>query len=132
MTTELFWLTMTALLTAVLWIPYILDRIMVRGLVGAMGNPSADDKPQSEWAQRAMHAHRNAVENLAVFAALVLVLHASGAATSLTATMTMIFFYARLAHYLVYLAGVPVIRTLVFAIGWVAQMIIGLTILGIM
>ena len=41
MTKELLWLTLTAILTGVLWVPYILDRIMVRGLMGAMANPSA-------------------------------------------------------------------------------------------
>ena len=74
MSRELMWLTFTVILTGVLWIPYILDRIIVRGLWGAMGNPSRDDKPQSAWARRLYFAHTNAVDNLVVFAPLVLIL----------------------------------------------------------
>ena len=61
--------------------PYILDRIMVRGLMGAMANPSRNDKPQSPWAQRLYFAHTNAVENLVIFAPLVLILDAQGHST---------------------------------------------------
>ena len=68
MKTELLYLTLVTALTGLLWVPYILDRIMVRGLVGAMANPSASDKAQSPWARRMMAAHTNAVENLVIFA----------------------------------------------------------------
>ena len=40
MSKELFWLTLTAAMTGLLWVPYILDRIMVRGPMGATANPS--------------------------------------------------------------------------------------------
>jgi hypothetical protein len=56
MTKEMFWLTLTAVMTGLMWVPYILDRIMVRGLMGAMANPSPNDQPQSAWAQRMMAA----------------------------------------------------------------------------
>jgi len=36
MSTELFWLVLTIAMTGLLWVPYILDRIMVRGPIGAM------------------------------------------------------------------------------------------------
>src|SRR3984957_9318403 len=72
MSHELFWLVMTTAMTGLMWVPYILDRTMVRGMMGAMGNPSPTDKPQSPWAQRLMAAHVNAVENLVIFAPLVL------------------------------------------------------------
>jgi hypothetical protein len=49
MSAELFWLVLTVAVTG--WVPYILDRIMVRGLMGAMANPSANDKAQSPWAR---------------------------------------------------------------------------------
>ena len=74
MTRELFWLTLTVILTGLLWIPYILNRCQVRGLSGAMANPSRNDKPHAEWATRMMFAHDNAVENLIIFAPLVLIL----------------------------------------------------------
>ena len=72
MSREIFWLVLTVAMTGLFWVPYILDRTMVRGLMGAMANPSPSDKPQSTWAQRMMAAHTNAVENLVIFAPLVL------------------------------------------------------------
>ena len=44
MSSELFWLVLTVAMTGLFWVPYILDRIMVRGLMGAMANPSPSDK----------------------------------------------------------------------------------------
>ena len=85
MTKELLWLTLTIILTGLMWVPYILDRIMARGLMGAMANPSRGDKPQSPWAQRLYFAHTNAVENLVIFAPLVLILDAQGHSTESTA-----------------------------------------------
>ena len=62
MTRELFWLTLTVILTGLLWVPYIINRCQVRGLSGAMANPSRNDKPQAEWANRLMFAHDNATQ----------------------------------------------------------------------
>jgi uncharacterized MAPEG superfamily protein len=132
MSIELFWLTLTVVMTALFWIPYILDRIAVRGLMGAMATPAPADRPQSAWAQRAMRAHENAVENLVVFAPLVLVLHALGISSGLTAGAAALYFFARLAHFFIYVAGIPIARTLAFAVGWAAQMAIALRILGIL
>jgi len=84
MKTELMYLVWVTTLTAVIWIPYILDRIAVWGLMDTVGYP-ANPKPQSPWAQRMMAAHANAVENLVVFAALVLAAHVAGVSNSATA-----------------------------------------------
>ena len=130
MTKELMWLTLTVVLTAVLWIPYTLDRLMVRGLMGAMANPSRNDKPQSAWAQRLYFAHTNAVENLVVFAALVLILDSMGYQTEGTAIACAVYFWARLAHVIVYTAGIPVLRTLAFTVGFAAQVALVLAIFG--
>jgi uncharacterized MAPEG superfamily protein len=130
MTREILWLTLTVILTGVLWIPYILDRIMVRGLIGAMANPSRNDKPQSAWAQRLYFAHSNAVENLVVFAALVLILDTQGHSTMSTAIACAVYFWARLAHVIVYVLGIPVLRTLAFAVGFLAQVALALAVFG--
>jgi uncharacterized MAPEG superfamily protein len=130
MTKELLWLTLTAILTGVLWVPYILDRIMVRGLMGAMANPSRGDKPQSEWAQRLYFAHTNSVENLMIFAPLVLVLDALGHSTTSTVLACAVYFWARLAHAIVYALGIPVARTLAFAVGFGAQVVLALAVFG--
>jgi uncharacterized MAPEG superfamily protein len=127
---ELLWLTWTVVLTGVLWFPYILDRIMVRGLMGAMANPMPKDEPQSLWAQRLMRAHTNAVENLVLFAALVLTLQVLHHSTASTVTACAVYFYARLAHAVVYTLGIPVLRTLAFAVGFAAQVVLALAVLG--
>jgi len=132
MSKELYWLTLTAAMTGLLWIPYILDRIMVRGTMGALANPSPGDKPQSAWAQRMIAAHVNAVENLVVFAPLVLTAQALNIHSASTAFACALYFWSRLAHAAIYTAGIPVLRTLSFAGGFVGQAILALAILGMM
>ena len=130
MSRELMWLTLTVILTGVMWIPYILDRIMVRGLMGAMANPSRNDTPQSPWAQRLYFAHTNAVENLVIFAPLVLILDLQHHSTQSTALACAVYFWARLAHVIVYTLGVPVLRTLAFAVGFAAQVALVVAVFG--
>jgi uncharacterized MAPEG superfamily protein len=120
MKNELFYLTLVTAFTGLLWLPYILDRLAVRGIADAVGYPE-NPKPQSPWAQRLMKAHANAVENLAVFATLVLVAHALGLSNSVIATASMVYFWARVVHALAYTFAVPWVRTLSFAVGFFAQ-----------
>jgi uncharacterized MAPEG superfamily protein len=124
MTPELYWLAYTVALTGILWIPYTLNRIKVRGLMGAMANPSRNDKPQSEWANRIMFAHDNAIENLIIFAPLVLILDAIPYSSKTTILACAVYFWARVAHVLVYAMGVPVLRTVTFTIGFIAQVVL--------
>jgi len=130
MSRELMWLTLTVILTGLLWIPYIIDRAMVRGLMGSMANPSRKDKPQSPWAMRLYFAHTNAVENLVIFAPLVLILEAIGHSTESTAIACAVYFWARLAHAIVYTIGVTVLRTLAFSVGFLAQAALVLAVFG--
>ena len=123
MTSELMSLTWVTALTTVLWIPYILNLIMVRGLVDAVGYPE-DPKPLAPWAVRMKAAHYNAVENLVVFAALVLILNAVGISNDTTILACNIYFWARVAHFLVYGFGIPWLRTLSFAVAWLAMLLI--------
>jgi uncharacterized MAPEG superfamily protein len=120
MSKEFFWLMLTIVLTGLMWIPYILDRAALRGMAGAMGNPSPADKPQSPWAQRMMAAHANAIENLVLFAPLVLVAHALQISNGTTVAACAVYFWARLAHFIVYTLGIPVLRTLCWTIAWLA------------
>lgn len=128
LTPELFWLTLTVILTGLLWVPYILNRIAVRGLPATMANPSRDAKPHAPWATRLMFAHDNAVENLVVFAPLVLILNAIDYSNKWTVYASAIYFWARLAHLIVYTLGLPVFRTLAFAVGFFAQVVLAVAI----
>jgi len=121
MKTELVYLVCVTLLTALMWVPYILDRLTVRGLPDTVGYPQSP-KPQSPWAQRMLKAHANAVENLVVFATLVLVANAAGVSNNATVLACAIYFWARVVHWLAYTFALPWIRTLAFAAGFFAQM----------
>jgi uncharacterized MAPEG superfamily protein len=129
MKTELMYLVWTTVLTGLLWIPYIIDRSMVRGLQDAVGYPE-NPKPQSPWAQRLMKAHNNAVENLVLFAALVLAANALGVSTPAIGTAAAVYFWARLVHALVYTFKVPWLRTLSFTVAWIALAVIAWQILA--
>jgi len=128
---ELFWLLMVVALTGLLWVPYIIRLIAQLGPLPALWDPFAGHPHEAKWAERAKRAHYNAVENLAVFAPLVLMIEYLGLGTGLTALVAMIYFIARLVHYLVYLFAVPVIRTLAFMVGFGCQAILALHIFSI-
>src|SRR6202012_5107360 len=131
LTPELFWLTLTVILTGLLWVPYILNRVVVRGLGGSMANPVPGAKAHAPWATRLMFAHDNAVENLVIFAPLVLILAQIDYSTKWTVGACAVYFWARVAHLIVYTLGLPVFRTLAFTVGFVAQVILALAIFKI-
>lgn len=128
MSSELMSLTWVATLTAVLWIPYILNMIAVRGLTDAVGYPE-NPKPLAGWAAKMKAAHANAVENLVVFAALVLVANAAGISNDTTVLACTVYFWARLVHVLSYTFAIPWVRTLAFAAGWACQMLLAIQLL---
>ena len=59
MSQEMFWLILTALMTSLFWVPYVLNRMAVRGIVGSMANPSSKLKAQPAWAERSRHMRRS-------------------------------------------------------------------------
>lgn len=131
MTMELMYLTWVALFTAVMWMPYALNRIAMGGLFNVLGYP-ADPVVLSEWANRMKRAHSNAIENLVVFATLVIVVHITGASSELTALACMAYFWARVGHFVVYTFAIPLLRTLTFAVGFACQVVLALVALGMM
>ena len=130
MTKELCYLVLVVVLTGLLWVPYILDRIKVEGLTTAVGYPE-NAKPQSAWAQRLMKAHYNAVENLVLFAPLVLIAHITGVSNEWTIMACAVFFWARLVHAVTYTFAVPWLRTLSFAAGWLACAVLAWQLLSV-
>ena len=131
MSEELFWLVLTIIMTGLLWVPIIIDRILVRGLEATLDNPGPNAIPQSPWAQRLMAAHTNAVENLVLFAPLVIILHLLQISSGLTVTACVLYFSSRLAHAVIYAWGVPLFRTLSFLASWAALLILVLAVFGI-
>ena len=138
MSEELFWLSMTALLTGVIWMPYTVERILRIGLFpavgyakesGSAGFAQSEEKPPV-WAVRAHAAHRNAVETFPVFAALVIVANLAGIGAGMVAVAAQIYFWGRLAHFIFYVLGVPLARTLAFFVGFGAMAFVAYTLLG--
>jgi len=128
LTTELYWLVLTLMMTGLFWGPIIVNRISEQGVWGTFADPSiiAD----AQWAKRLMRAHVNAIENLVIFSALILVVEIVGANSSITAAASMFYFYARLIHVTSYTCALPVVRTLAFLAGFFCQAVLALTLLG--
>ena len=76
------------------------------------------------WAGRAERAHRNMLQSLVLFTALVLVAQATGRLDGTTALGAQLFFWARLAYAGVYLAGLPWVRTGVWAVSVLGLLLI--------
>jgi uncharacterized MAPEG superfamily protein len=121
MKTELVYLACVATFTALMWIPYVLNRFAVWGISDTVGYPD-NPKPLSPWADRLKRAHANAIENLVVFATLVLVASALGITGGALATAAIVYFWSRVVHALAYTFAVPWLRTLGFTGGFLAQM----------
>ncbi len=116
MSIELRYLALVTVLTGLTWVPYILNTIMVQGLVNAVGYPE-NPKPLAPWARRMKLAHYNSVENLVVFASLVLVAHAAGLSNAAIASSATVYFWARVVHLAAYTLAIPWVRTAAFAVG---------------
>ena len=124
MTPELYYLTLVIAMTSIFWFPYgFINKILVRGIMGAVGYPQ-EPKPLSAWAERMKLAHYNAIENLVIFAPLVIIAHLLNIHTEMTVLACVIYFWGRLVHFLAYVFAVPFVRTLGFAAGFVAQVIL--------
>lgn len=129
--TDLQWLAAIILLTVLGAFPYVLQRIFGIGLWRTLGNPGADDDAEMPpWAQRARSAHANAVENLVAFAPALVVAHLHAPQAPVLATAAQVYFFARLLHYVVYAAGVPVVRTLAYFVGLGATLVVLSTLLA--
>lgn len=128
---ELSYTALSAALTGSLWMPVIVNRLREMGVWKALKNPEPDVRPHANWAYRLANAHRNAIENLAVFAPLALGVHALGLGTAITATAAALFFWSRVAHALIYTFGVPLLRTVAFLVGFGAQATMLLRIFGV-
>lgn len=120
MANDLTYLAWTSLLTAALWIPYIAGQVRTNGFLQPANYRDPAPRPVPLWAQRANRAHLNSVEAFAPFAALVIIAHIGGTANEATATWAAVFFWSRVCHAVVYLLGIPYLRTLIFTAGFVA------------
>jgi uncharacterized MAPEG superfamily protein len=124
MSVELLMLTYSAVLAFIMvMIPSTL-KLLQYGAASAMGNRD-DPRALSGWGARAERAQANMYESLPVFAILVLVVQATSHHSPATAMGAQLFFYARLVYALVYMAGIPWLRTLVWLAGLAGMIMVG-------
>ena len=131
MSPDLYYLLMSAVLCFVQMLIAATGANTQVGLPALAGN--REGLPEIVgWAGRARRAHLNMLENLVLFAALVLIAAVAGKANATTAMGAMIFFWARLAYALIYLIGIPWLRTLAWFVSVIGMVMIAWVLLHAM
>jgi len=93
------------------------------GLMALVGN--REGMPElTGWGGRATRAHRNMLENLVLFAALVLVAVTAGKTNDMTLLGAQLFIWARLAYAVIYVAGIIWLRTAAWAVSMAGLIVI--------
>jgi uncharacterized MAPEG superfamily protein len=133
MTTEIHYLTLTALWLSALWIPYIVGVSIYdsRNMRANFISPP-DPGRLPDWVKRANRAHLNLVEQFAPFAVLVLIAQVLGVSNAWTGGAATAFFWLRLAHSLVMWTGFAAfpLRSVIFTGAWVCILMLGWQVLA--
>jgi len=125
MSPEIYWLTINVVLTTMMVIPYATYRtIKLGGLWQVFLRPLPGDAPFDEqWAHRAYRAHMNAFEGLILFAPIAIGIHITGTGNEITALSAAIFFWARLIYIPMYYFNVPILRTGIWMVSLIANLV---------
>ena len=124
MTPELMYLVWSAALTVVLVVIAVVGATGEVGLPKLAGNREGGLPEMAGWAGRAARAHRNMLESLVLFAIVVFAAHIAGIHNAMTLLGAQLFFWGRLAHVIVYTAGIKYLRTAVFFVATVGELLI--------
>jgi uncharacterized MAPEG superfamily protein len=126
MTTELFYLLLTAMLASSLWIPYIVgvNSTKYEGQDESFTRPP-DHRNMLPWIHRAYRAHQNLLEQFVPFAAIVLIGHSLGVSTAITQWCAILFFVLRLLHAAGMISGFAKfpLRPTIFTAGWIVTLV---------
>ncbi len=123
MTRDLSYLVWAVGLTIVQLLAAIIGATMQFPIPQLVGNRETALEGRG-WVGRAQRAHRNMLESLVLFAALVLVAHAAGRSNSMTIQGAAVFFYSRVAYALVYWFGITWLRSIVFFVSMLGLLLI--------
>lgn len=132
MSPELWYLYLTSVLLAVMWIPHIIGQVTNVGLLTRDDYKHLrDGNTFPDWVRRANRAHVNLVEQFGAFAGLVVVAHLVGISNEMTALAAAVFFWSRVVHAIVFISGFSwfMLRTIVFTVSWLAVMVFAAQIL---
>lgn len=127
MQTAYYYLALSGVLTALLWTPYILSRLITWGLPAFLNSYPDQTPAQPEWAQRAQRVHLNMVETMPAFIAVVVAAGLMGddSLAGVVAMWAQVFFYARIVHAIVFSFAIPYLRTPSYLVSWLAILMIG-------
>ena len=126
MTPELWYLFFTSIVLTILWVPYIIGQVMTNGMLRPEEYVNLRESTNlPAWVRRANRAHINLVEQFAPFVGLVVVAHLIGLSNSTTQLAAMVFFWSRIAHALVMIAGFKhfMARTVIFTVAFISLLI---------
>ena len=127
MTTELWYLFLTAILLTILWIPFIVQQVIANGPLTPEDYINLRDGSKFSAAiRRANRTHVNLVEQFGAFAGLVVIAHLIGLSNGITQSAAMVYFWARVVHALVMLIGFKhfMARTLIFTISFISLLVL--------
>ncbi len=124
MTADLWILLSLAVLTELLTLPPLVARSTVPGgIKWIFYNRDTVLKGVAPWGERAVRAHANLADNLAIYAAVIGIAHLTGATNATTSVAGYVLLSARILHAMVYIAGIPYLRTAVFAVGQLSMFV---------
>jgi uncharacterized MAPEG superfamily protein len=125
-------ITMSLEITLLIWsvaLTFIQMLVAVSGATLQFGLPELagnreDLPPATSWAGRAQRAHYNMLQNLVLFAVLILVTEITNKNSAMTGFGAQLFFWARVAYAVIYVVGLPWVRTAVWGISVVGLILI--------
>ncbi len=128
---EMFWLACTVVLTAVMVVPYATYRtVKLGGLWQVFLRPLPGDNPFDDaWAHRTYRAHMNAFEGIALFAPAVIAVQLTGNNTEMTAMASAVYFWTRVAYVPLYYFNVPIFRTAIWFVSLTATLYLAIHII---
>lgn len=112
---ELMLLVWAAVLTMVQAVVAAQGAFAQVGLFALAGNREGM-REITGWGGRAARAHRNMLENLVLFAVLVIAAVLADKTNGTTLLGAQIFLWARVAYAVVYVAGIPWLRTAIWGV----------------
>jgi uncharacterized MAPEG superfamily protein len=126
MTTELFYVLLTAILASSLWIPYIVgvNSTTYEGQDESFTRPP-DHRNMLPWIHRAYRAHQNLLEQFIPYAVIVLVGHMLAVSNAVTQWCAILFFVTRVLHAVGMISGLAKfpLRPVIFTTGWIITLV---------
>jgi uncharacterized MAPEG superfamily protein len=131
MTTELTMLAYSVALLIALILFQAAVGVRAKGAI-PMANSRDDVGPATGFHARMLRVVDNHREGITMFAPLVLIAAAANIHNGMTVLGAQMFFYSRLAHAILYVTGIPLVRPLFWAVGLAGTVIVLLAILRIL